>query len=220
MINDVEYLIFTYIAELRIRLRELFAPDITLRLNLPHHTLAPEQLSTLVHSLLQRDFLELLEPETHRVIDAQAYPNLMLGGANYIGLTTTGGQAWEDRAKPDWCLYLDIDGDDDEDGNYNELLITSEAEPLILTSLYYLLPRLGRPDVSIIQIGEWYPVYWKTLSSGLQARITLPNTDPRASRIRHALQNPWPPQICSLFQLWRSRINYSLLNLKARKTER
>lgn len=206
MINEVEFLVLTYVAELRISVGTLFASDITLRLNLPHHSLPPDQLNTLVHGLLWRGFLELLEPQTRRVIDAQIYPDLTLASANYIGLTPTGGQAWEECAKPDWDLYLDLDGED------NELLITSQAEPLILTTLYYWLPALRRPDVSISQIGEWFPVYWKTLSAGLQAKVTVPSTDPRASRIRQALENPWPTEIDSLCQLWRSRINYSLLN--------
>ncbi|MCI0560656.1 MAG: hypothetical protein MN733_19395 [Nitrososphaera sp.] len=202
-------MVLSYAAELRIRVSELFSHDIRRLSNLPHHSLVPAQLNVLVHKLLQRDYLELLDPQSFKNISAHAYPDLTLAGANFIGLTTAGGQAWEEYAKPDWYLYLDIDEGD------NDLLITSATEPLIFTALYFLLPGVVIPETSIIKIGNWSPVYWKTLDTGFQAKVTVSDTG--AARIKHIIENPWPPEVDSLCLIWRARIEHGLRNLRLRK---
>ena len=94
----------------------------------------------------------------------------------YYGLTTEGGAAWENVARPDWDRYLDVSFGTDPDEGEVIGVDSARAESYIFSPYQEHPPLAG--SVRRDRLEPWPATYWKTLPLGHRIRFLY---DPNSS---------------------------------------
>ena len=93
----------------------------------------------------------------------------------YYGLTAQGGEKWETHSRPNWNLYMDRSGYDDERGSDGEE-VASSNRPLLEGYLERVQKQgfVRTDSIEWEELAPWYPTYWKTLPHGYRVHYLFP----------------------------------------------
>ncbi|HEY0232740.1 MAG TPA: hypothetical protein VGC55_15945 [Dokdonella sp.] len=183
-----EYWLLTNAAEAGQSLRVLTLPEwpqddphvvtIDIVLNKRGHGLNLDELAQTLCRLAERGWIELLRdiqseallhPEKAEIGRILEEKGLFRDGAFYR-LTTSGAQAWESFARPEWHRYILRSSYGEEDSPTEEVIAASEKSlKQYMASVAHETPIEPGSEVYDEQ-RPWRATYWKTLPVGFRCR--------------------------------------------------
>ena len=126
------------------------------------------------------------------------------GAGYYYGLTEIGGGAWENLARPQWCLFFEdthLRLDEKEYLELSGLTVERIGRVFELLERCHLMQLSPRTEENAELVSPWSATYWKAFSQGAKQRVQLLRRD------RH--ERLFTDKECWSLRVWR-RYGFSL----------
>ena len=170
----------------------LVSPDLQDATDASPHGLCERELVETLTGLFKKRWICVDDESTFLSSDEilECFQNTGSWETQYY-LTTEGGDAWESMTRPDWSLFVDEYYDPYErDGARSKGITRFRCLSRERLEAYCNRRQFGGfralAEITIRDIAQWSPLYWKALPSGYQARFEFedyPYRDPDLAAI-------------------------------------
>ncbi len=171
--DKIDYLLLDYVSDYRIRVSTLLNKNEAIHLNKPPHLLSVDALQKRLFELNRLGLVDFHNSDESRKIYVSKYTEIT--PEIVLGLSGSGGEAWEGVFNPNWDEYIQTIIEYPEDQKIQRVSLSSSNRKLIDKLVSNIIELTASATIAhqSKDIGSWYATYWKLLSRGYQAIIHL-----------------------------------------------
>lgn len=178
-LDTIDYLLLDYVDITPRALSGLAIKEVDEWVNKPHHELDVDQLNSRLYRLLQNQLIFAYKTRWTPINLAQDELYVQLEKKSiraadvYIGMTSLGGELWEQKFKPDWSKCYR--GGYEVGDKLNSQIIETQNESL-LNRLFNIFSKYHVPLAETVvwkKLEPWQVLYWKALPLGYQVSYSF-----------------------------------------------